>query len=125
MTVRFNTKIRFNGREYASADQMPAKVREEYTRAVGDTPLLHSGARLAAKLNTKIIVNGHEFSNPGEMSVDERRLYHDALAALLPSNVAVSVSEAGKIRQTKMFRALAVVIGVAGFVYLWLQGFFG
>ena len=35
MTVRFNTKIRFNGREYTSAEEMPASVREAYTRAIG------------------------------------------------------------------------------------------
>ena len=50
MTVRFNTKIRFNGREYASAEEMPASVREAYTRAVGETAVLRAGAEGLAGL---------------------------------------------------------------------------
>ena len=61
--------IQFNGREYASAAEMPASIRGAYDRAVHETPVLHSGARLAAKLKAKIIINGTEFNNPGEMSV--------------------------------------------------------
>ncbi|MFN2541387.1 MAG: hypothetical protein ABR514_04345, partial [Chthoniobacterales bacterium] len=80
MTVRFKTRIRFNGREYASAEEMPTSVREAYTRAVGETAVLRSGARLAGKLNAKIILNGKEFSSPGELPVAERRLLQDALA---------------------------------------------
>ncbi|HET9418246.1 MAG TPA: hypothetical protein VFO30_02815 [Chthoniobacterales bacterium] len=125
MRVRFNTKIRFNGREYASADEMPPSVREAYTRAVGETAVLRSGARLADKLNAKVIVNDKEFSSPGELPVGERRLLQDALAALLPNNLALSANEARRIRQKKMIRALVVAIGAAGFVYLWLHGFFG
>ena len=72
MNARTKTNIRFNGREYANADEMPSDVRAAYDRAVDEMPPLHSGARLAAKLNAKIIVNGTEFNNPGEMSVDDR-----------------------------------------------------
>ena len=71
---------------------MPSDVRAAYDRAVDDMPSLHSGARLAAKLNAKIIVNGNEFNNAGEMSVDERHLYHEALEALFPPDIAVSAS---------------------------------
>jgi len=125
MNVRFKTRIRFNGREYASADEMPASVREAYTRAVGETSVLRSGARLAGKLNAKVIVNDTEFSSPGEMPVAERRLLQDALAALLPNNLAVSANEARKIRQKKMLLALAVVSVFGGVGYFWLHGFFG
>ena len=109
MSERSKTKIHFNGREYASPDEMPVSVRAEYDRAIGETPLLHSGARLAAKLNAKIILNDTEFNNPGEMSVDDRRLYHDALAALFPASIAVSVSEAPKIKSKKVW-LIAVVV---------------
>jgi hypothetical protein len=67
---------------------MPSDVRAAYDRAVDDVGLLHSGARLAAKLNAKIIVNGNEFNNAGEMSVDDRHLYHEALEALFPPDIA-------------------------------------
>jgi hypothetical protein len=87
------TNIRFNGREYANADEMPSDVRAAYDRAVDDMALLHSGARLAAKLNAKIIVNGNEFNNAGEMSVDDRHLYHEALEALFTPDIAISTGE--------------------------------
>ncbi len=125
MTVRFNTKIRFNGREYASAEEMPASVREAYTRAVGETAVLRAGARLAGKLNAKVIVNDKEFSSPGELPVAERRLLQDALAALLPNNLALSADEARKTRRRKIvLTSIAVALGAA-VVYLWLHGFFG
>jgi hypothetical protein len=109
VSERFKTKIQFNGREYASADEMPDSVRAAYDRAIGETPLLHSGARLAAKLNAKIILNGTEFNNPGEMSVDDRRMYHEALAAMFPASIAVSVNEAPKIKPKKVWLIVAVV----------------
>ena len=96
MNTRTKTNIRFNGREYANADEMSSDVRAAYDRAVDETAELHSGARLAAKLNAKIIVNGSEFSNAGEMSVDDRHLYHEALEALFPPDIAVSASELGE-----------------------------
>ena len=125
MTVRFKTKIRFNGHEYASADEMPTSVREAYTRAVGETPVLRSGARLAGKLNAKVIVNGKEFSRPGDLPVAERRLLQDALAALLPNNLTLSADEARTIRRRKiLLTSIAVALGSA-VLYLWLHGFFG
>ena len=124
MTVRFNTKIRFNGREYASADEMPTSVREAYTRAVGETAVLRAGARLAGKLNAKIIVNDKEFHSPGEVPVAERRLLQDALASLLPTDLALSADEMHKIKRKKMLLMLAVVSAIIAVVYLSLHGGF-
>jgi len=93
VSARPKTNIRFNGREYANADEMPSDVRAAYDRTVDDMGTLHSGARLAAKLNAKIIVDGNEFNNAGEMSVDDRHLYHEALEALFPPNIAISAGE--------------------------------
>ena len=101
MNARTKTNIRFNGREYANADEMPVDVRAAYDRAVDEMPPLHSGARLAAKLNAKIIVNGNEFSNAGEMSVDDRHLYHEALEALFPPDIAISAGGAGETNGEK------------------------
>jgi hypothetical protein len=117
--------IQFNGRDYASNDDMPISVRAAYDRAIAEKPELHSGARLAAKLNAKIIMNGAEFNHAGEMSVDDRHLYHEALEAVFPPSVVISVSEPPKIRRKKM---LLMVVGVgvlAGALYLWLHGLFG
>jgi hypothetical protein len=117
--------IQFNGREYASTDDMPVSVRAAYDRAMAERPELHSGARLAAKLNARIIMNGAEFNHAGEMSVDDRHLYHEALEAVFPPNIAVSVSEPPKIRHKKMLLIVAVISVLVGAVYLWLRGFFG
>jgi hypothetical protein len=101
VNARTKTNIRFNGREYANADEMSVDVRAAYDRAVDEMPPLHSGARLAAKLNAKIIVNGNEFSNAGEMSVDDRHLYHEALEALFPPEIAVSAPGTGQTNGVK------------------------
>ena len=93
MNARTKTNIRFNGREYANADEMPSDVRAAYDRAVDEMPPLHSGARLAAKLKAKIIVNGTEFNHPGEMSVDDRHSLHEALEALCQLSTSISTTE--------------------------------
>jgi hypothetical protein len=125
VSERFKAKIDFNGREYASRDEMPLSVRAAYDRAIHEMPVLHSGARLAAQLKAKIIVNDTEFDHAGEMSVDDRHLYHEALEAVFPPGIAVSVTEARKIRHRKVFLIALVVSVLAGAVYLWLHGFFG
>ncbi|MGA7274481.1 MAG: hypothetical protein WBX14_06515 [Candidatus Udaeobacter sp.] len=125
------TKIQFNGHEYASADEMPVRVRVAYERALHETPALHSGARLAAKLKATIIVNDTQFNHAGEMSVDDRHLYHEALEAVFPPGIGVpasdgqSVSAARKGRQRKMLLVVLLVSLLAGAVYLWLHGLFG
>jgi len=125
----FETKIQFNGCEYASADEMPVRVRVAYDRAVHETPALHSGARLAAKLKAKIIVNDTEFNHAGEMSVDDRQLYHEALEAVFPPNIAVPAEEVLLARpgfRHKTVLLIMVAISVlAGAVYLWLHGLLG
>ena len=90
VSARDKTNIRFNGREYANADEMSVDVRAAYDRAVDDMPPLHSGARFAAKLKAKIIVNGTEFNHPGEMSVEDRHSLHEALEALYQLGTSVS-----------------------------------
>ena len=90
VSARDKTNIRFNGREYANADDMSVDVRAAYDRAVDDMPPLHSGARFAAKLKAKIIVNGTEFNHPGEMSVEDRHSLHEALEALYQLGTSVS-----------------------------------
>ena len=93
VSARPKSNIRFNGREYANADEMAVDVRAAYDRVVDDPGELHSGARLAAKLKAKIIVNGNEFNNAGEMSVDDRHSYHEALEALFAQVVAIFTGE--------------------------------
>lgn len=126
-SIKFNVKakIRVNGKEYASAEEMPAKIREAYVRAIGDTAVLRSGARLAAKLNAKISFDGVEYNSPSEMPVAERRLYQDTLAALLPEPTVLSAEDASKARRKKLLLTLLLVAAIAVVVDLWLHGFFG
>src|SRR6059036_4368333 len=105
--------IEFNGREYASTDDMPVRVRAAYDRAIAEKPELHSGARLAAKLNARIIMNGAEFNHAGEMSVDDRHLYHEALEAVFPPNIAVSAKEVEILAVQSGFRHKKVLLVVA------------
>src|SRR5262249_56345602 len=92
-------------------DEMPGEIRAAYDRVVDEMASLHSGARLAAKLNAKIIVNGNEFNNAGEMSVHDRHLYHEALEALFPPDIAVSSSESGETNRKKRSPTLGRVRG--------------
>lgn len=124
--VNFNlkAKIRVNGKEYASPEEMPAKIRQAYAAAIGDTAVLRSGARLAAKLNAKIIFNGVEYNSPSEMPVAERRLYQDTLAALLPEPTVLSADDAAKARRRKLLLTLLFVAAIAIAANLWMHGFF-
>ncbi len=130
MSETFNSKIQFNGHDYASADEMPVDVRVAYERAIHETPALHSGARLAAKLKAKIILNDTEFNHAGEMSVDDRHLYHEALEAVFPPGIVIStaaaqsVTETRKVTQRKMLLIGFFVSVLAGGAYLWLHGLF-
>ena len=111
VSAKDKTNIRFNGREYANADDMPVDVRAAYDRAVDDTPPLHSGARIAAKLKAKIIVNGNEFNHPGEMSVDDRHSLHEALEALcqLGASVSTAATSAHETRGDKGNRKSPII----------------
>jgi hypothetical protein len=124
MNLHLRAKIRVHGKEYASAEEMPAKVRQAYARAIGETAVLRSGARLATKLNAKIIFNGEEYSSPGDMPVAERRLYQDTLAALLPEATVLSTSETAGIRRKKLLLTLLLVSAFTAIAHLWLRGFF-
>ena len=102
MSKKAKPSIHVNGHERAGADEFPASVTADDDRVKYGTPELHSGARLAAKLKAKIIVNDTEFDHAGEMSVDDRHLYHEALEALFPPNIAIRPNEAGQLKHKKV-----------------------
>src|SRR5216117_204575 len=110
---------------------MPVDVRMAYERSVHETPALHSGARLAAKLKAKIIVNDSEFNHAGEISVDDRHLYHEALESVFPPNIVVSAKEVeilavqSGFTHKKVLLVVAVLSLLAGAIYLLLHGLFG
>ena len=107
MSERTKAKHQSNGRDQAAGDSSPVNPAAADDRAVYETPVLHSGARWAAKLKAKIIVNGTEFDHAGEMSVDDRQLYHEALEAVFPAEIAVSAADARELGQRKLLRVIA------------------
>ena len=127
VSERPGAKIQFNGHEYASRDEMPVIVRTAYDRAVHETPVLHSGARLAAKLKARIIVNDTEFDHAGEMSTDDRHVYHEALEALFHPSLAVFTDEPPKSKRNKLLLIALVLLvtSLGGVIYLWLHSFLG
>ena len=110
---------------------MPPDIRAAYDRAVDDTPPLHSGARIAAKLKAKIIVNGNEFNHPGELSVDDRHSLHEALEALvqLGSPVSAPAPSRGEARRVSHKKVFGVVLATASVlvaaVYLVVRALLG
>ena len=84
------SKIFFNGREYASVDEMPADVRQAYERAMsvfadgdrnGTPDILEDGANVNVHMvsHAKIIFNGQEFGSVDEMPPEARRAYEQVM----------------------------------------------
>ncbi len=88
--ISVKTKIRVNGREYASVEEMPGDIRQAYERALairaGASPggLLGSvaGSVSAPAVSMKIVFNGQEYASAEHMPAAVRRLYEDVIATL-------------------------------------------
>jgi hypothetical protein len=109
VSEKSKAKIQFNGCDYASVDETPVSARAAYERSLHETPALHSGARLAAKLKAKIIVNDTEFNHAEEMSVNDRHLYHEALESVFHPSIAVSSTEPREISQNKVLLIVSIL----------------
>jgi thiamine pyrophosphate-dependent acetolactate synthase large subunit-like protein len=82
MNINVKTKIRYQGREYASPEELPAEVRAAYEQAMSGTP----GVAAASAISKKIVLNGQTFSNEDEMPAAERKLYDDAIKLMRDSS---------------------------------------
>ena len=79
------SKIIFNGREYASVNEMPPDVRQAYERTMrifadsdgnGVPDVLEGlGGNTASTTMSKIVVNGREYASVDEMPSDARQVY--------------------------------------------------
>ena len=69
--------------------------------------LLHSGARLAAKLNAKIIVNGNEFNNAGRNVSGRPTFVSRSARGALPARYCDIRREAGETNGRNARRSLA------------------
>ena len=82
MNITLKTKIRCNGKEYSSVDELPPEIRSLYERAIaggGKFAMSHS-------ITPRLVINGQEFSSTADMSVAEKKLYDDAMQ-LIHDNV--------------------------------------
>jgi hypothetical protein len=83
MNFSFKTKIRYNGKDFSSVDELPPEIRAIYERAVANrtNKLMSTGT----KVLTQLVVNGHEVGSTKELSEDEQKLYADAMQLLKDS----------------------------------------
>jgi hypothetical protein len=79
VTVR--RKIVFNGKEYDSAEALPASVRAAYEKAVADG-VVPGAATTNSRASGRITVDGKTYDSPESMPPEVRRLYEDAMAAV-------------------------------------------
>ncbi len=79
MPVKLNvkTRIKINGKEYASPEEMPPEARRLYDQA-----LAKGGTSTPANLKSKITFNGKSYNSPDEMPETTRRIYEGAIRSL-------------------------------------------
>jgi hypothetical protein len=82
MPINFNvkTKIKINGKEYSSPDEMPPDVRSLYQKAMANRQ--NPAANSQIKTSSKITFNGQTFDSLDEMPVEVRRIYDDVMSTL-------------------------------------------
>ena len=70
MKINLKTKIKYNGQEYSSVEELPPEARSAYEKAI---------AAESAAISTKIVFNGREYASLEQMPAAERQLYEDAM----------------------------------------------
>ena|SRR5436190_10667446 len=70
MKVNIKTKIKYNGQEYSSVEELPPEARAAYEKAM---------AAGGTSVSTKIVFNRQEYASPEQMLPAERQLYEDAI----------------------------------------------
>ena len=80
MNISFKTKIRYNGKDFSSVDELPPEIRAIYERALANRPnkLMSTGTKVV----TRLVVNGHEVESTKELSEDEQKIHADAMQLL-------------------------------------------
>jgi len=103
--ISVKTKIRVNGQDYGSVNDMPPEVRQAYERALatmaggkhgGLLGTLEKGIRADVQMvsNAKVIFNGQEYGSVEQMPANVRHLYQAAMATI-EAGGAASAPEAG------------------------------
>src|SRR5436305_14698018 len=109
MKINLKTKIKYNGQEYSSVEELPPEARSAYEKAI---------AAESATISTKIVFNGQEYASPEQMPTAERQLYEDALKLARDSGGVVPVQKEasvglltpGQWRLVILFVALMLIV---------------
>jgi len=128
MQTTLNPTICVSGNNYQNEDSMPENIRQAFERVISGALkakrsfFAGSSARFIPKLDSRIVCDTGEFSNVSEMPSAQRRLYEDALAAILPGYIAerVAQGEARLQQRNKLMVACASLIATT--TYLWYHG---
>jgi hypothetical protein len=125
MQTTFNPTICVSGNNYQNEDSMPENIRQAFERVISGALkakrsfFAGSSARFIPKLDSRIVCDSGEFSNVSELPSAQRRLYEDALAAILPGYIAERVAQ-GEARLQQRNRLLVACASlVATTSYLW------
>jgi hypothetical protein len=106
MNINVKTKIRYNGRDYSSPNELPPEVRSGYEKA------------LAGAAQSKVTINGQEFGSETEMPEEMRNFAEDVIA-LVQNNGEVTLpvfSRSSAPRVTK--GQMKLILAVAGALIL-------
>ena len=107
MRITLKSKIRYNGREYASAADLPPEVRMAYEQALRGRTAGSDGA-----VKKTFVFNGEKFANEDVMPADVRKLYDDVMS-VIENNGEVTLPN-GKSEPLLTKREIAVVALFAG-----------
>jgi hypothetical protein len=128
MQTTFNATICVSGNNYQNEDSMPENIRQALERVISGalkakrSLFAGSSARFVPTLNSRIVCDSAEFSSVSEMPSAQRRLYEEALAAMLPRYFAQRVAQGEARLQQRNKLLVACVSLVASTTYLWFHG---
>lgn len=90
--VTVKRKIRYQGKEYDSIDELPEPVRHAYERAMaggGQT----GGPTAVPSAPDKIVFNGHEYDGIATMPQDVRTAYEGVMRAVVGGQPGGAIAE--------------------------------
>ena len=93
--VNVTWKIKVNGKEYSSVEEMPSDIREAYEKARGT-----SRTRAA-----KIIFNGQEYENVEAMPHDVRHMYDQVMRVAESGDLSSEVLSGAEFKATILSRS--------------------
>ena len=128
MQVDSNSTICVDGNNYQNEDCMPENIQQAFEDVL-ETALnakraffQGSKARFVPKLNSRIVCETEEFGNAADLPTEQRRIYEEGLAAILPGYFSERVAEVETRLQQRNKLVVACISLVATTSYLWHHG---